>query len=248
MGAGQLYMDVTAHNVANANTGGFRASRTSFRDRIGPRLHRPVLTPEDQLPVSSGGVAPAAISRSDGQGPLIPSGSPYHLAIQGPGFFRLRAADGTIIYTRDGSFALDAEGRLATPEGALLLDDDGSPLELPRNTLEFSVSQRGEVLVETPSGSRRIGTISLAMFINPSGLQSRGRNEFTATLASGPAQMETPGSGGSGTIIQGMLEQSNVNLGTEMVNMLLAHRYTQFNARVIQTSDEMMAMANRLPS
>lgn len=247
LAAGRLQMDITAHNVANANTEGFQAAHAHFRNELYRPLTRPAVTPRDELPSAGGGVVAVATSRSTEQGPIIASPSPYHLAIEGPGYFRLRAPDGSIRYTRDGAFQPDGEGRLVSPGGEYLLDDAGRVITLPAGTRSVTVAEDGVVTAETGNGSEIVATIALAVFVNPGGLESVGNNMFVPSLSSGPAQLLQPGSG-SGRIRQGALEKANVELGVEMVNMLLAHRHAQFSARVVQTSDEMMAMANRLPS
>lgn len=248
LSSGQLQMDVVANNIANINTTAFQSRRPAFRDQMNMPLSRPIIPSTEELPTTSAGAGAAAIERDTGQGPLITTNNQYHLAIQGPGYFRVRAGDGSLRYTRAGAFSRDGSGRLVTASGAVLLLSNGSPLVLPEGTRNLTVTPDGLVLVETSSGTRELGQISIAIFNNPNGLESLGDDLYAVTLSSGPARDVRPGSEGAGELRQGMMEQSNVDLGREMVNMLLANRYTQFSARIVHTADEMMALANRLPT
>lgn len=246
MRAGSLAVDVVGHNLANVNTPGFRAGRPSFRDEVSQRLLRPALPGVDGPPQVGTGVNVVAVLPDPRQGALQTTGDPYHLAIEGSGFFRLRAPDGRIVYTRDGTFTTDAEGRLVHADGSLLLDDDNDPIELPRWAETFTVDPDGIVTVEGDGRRRVIATIGLAMFPNPSGLEALGNNLFAATPASGAEDVVEPGDDGAGVLRQGAYEMSNVDVAAEMVAMILAQRTFQLSARVVQTTDDMMALANQL--
>lgn len=248
MTAGQRQLDVSAHNLANVNTIAFRRQRAIFRDDQSPWLQRPAWPTAAGLPESGTGVRHAATLTDHHVGAIEPSDRPSDLALTGPGFFVVETPDGERLYTRNGAFMVDAEGRLVNDQGHFLLDDDGDPIDLPRGAT-LRVQQDGSVWAEFADGNRRrIADLAVATFINPAGLMPRGGSAFAATAASGPADLGRPGRAGRGLVRQGYLERSNVDLAAEMVTMLLAQRAFSFNARVVQTSDEMFALANHLPS
>ncbi|HEY8449570.1 MAG TPA: flagellar hook-basal body protein [Bacillota bacterium] len=244
--ASQLWLDITAHNLANVNTTAFRAGRPAFREERVAQLDRPVFPLAEGLP-GGAGVTVAAVLTDPSPGALEATENPHHLAITGAGFFRLRGAQGEELYTREGIFAPDAEGRLTTSDGALLLDEDDDPIKLPEWAEGFRVQPDGTVVATAADREQEVAVLGLAHFVNIGGLAALGQNRFAATAASGPAVIDRPGSEGLGIVRQGALERSNVDLASEMVSLLLAQRSFQLNARVVQTSDEMMALANRLP-
>lgn len=246
MFAGSTAIDVISHNLANVNTPGFRAGRPSFRDELSDYLLRPALADVDGLPQVGTGVNLAAVLPDPRQGALQSTGDPYHLAIEGRGFFRIRTPDGRIVYTRDGTFTTDANRRIVHGDGNFLVDDDGNPIRLPAWAETFTVAADGTVTAEGEDRRQRIAVIGLAMFANPSGLEALGDNLFAATPASGGANVVDPGDDGAGILRQGFIEGSNVEVAVEMVAMIQAQRAFQLNARVVQTSDEMMALANQL--
>jgi len=246
MFAGSTALDIVSHNLANVNTPGFRAGRPSFRDEISMRLLRPALAGVDGLPQVGTGVNLAAVLPDPRPGSLQATGDPYHLAIEGGGWFRLRTPEGGIVYTRDGTFTADADRRLVHGDGNLLIDEDGDPIALPNWAEEFTIAPDGTVTAQGCDRRQRIAVLGLAVFANPTGLEALGDNLFAATPASGGAVVVDPGTGGAGTLRQGAIEASNVDVAAEMVAMILAQRSFQLNARVVQTSDEMMALANQL--
>jgi len=172
------------------------------------------------------------------------TGNPLDLSIEGNGFFQVLLPDGTIGYTRDGSFKLSADGQLVTSDGFYLQPG----ITLPADATDINVSTDGIIAVLIPGESepQEIGQIELAKFINPSGLQAIGHNLFTASVSSGEPVLGTPSLEGLGRINQGYLEMSNVDIVEEMVNMIIAQRAYEINSKAIQTSEEMSQIANNL--
>lgn len=249
MQAKQLDLDVIANNLANVNTTGFKKSRVDFQDLMYQviRFKGTPTSPETQVPsgIEVGlGVRPAAIQKIFSQGDIYETGNPLDLVIEGDGFFQILLPDGTVAYTRDGAFKLDAQGRMVT--------SDGFPLEPPITILQgaesITIAQDGTVTVKMPGETepQEVGVIELARFINPAGLLSIGRNLYVATAASGEPQVGTPGLEGFGTLAQGFLETSNVQIVEEMVRMISAQRAYEINAKAITTADEMMSITNNM--
>jgi flagellar basal-body rod protein FlgG len=249
MEAQQLNIDVIANNLANVNTVGFKKSRADFQELFYQDLKTPGATSAEGSEIPSGiqlglGVRPVAVQKLFLQGDFANTGNSLDLVIEGDGFFQIMTPDGTIAYTRAGAFKLDSEGRI--------VNSDGYPLEpnitIPTDTLSITAGSDGKITVlqagsTTPS---EIGQIELARFINPGGLKADGRNLFTPTAASGDPLLGTPGTEGFGTINQGFLELSNVNIVEEMVNMIISQRAYEVNSKAIQTSDEMLQVTNNL--
>ncbi|HHY97496.1 MAG TPA: flagellar basal-body rod protein FlgG [Firmicutes bacterium] len=247
--AKQLNMDVIANNLANLNTAGFKKSRVDFQDLMYQNLRAPGTTVAEGAKVPSGiqvglGTRPAAIQRIFSQGDFVQTENPLDLVIEGDGFFQVLMPDGSIAYTRDGAFKMDSEGRIVT--------SDGMPIEpelvIPPDAVNITIGSDGTVSVmlagqEQPN---EIGKIEIAKFVNSAGLTSIGRNLFRSTAASGQPMVGTPGLEGFGTISQGFLEMSNVKVVEEMVNMIIAQRAYEVNSKAIQTSDDMLAIANNL--
>ncbi|NPV53847.1 MAG: flagellar basal-body rod protein FlgG [Firmicutes bacterium] len=247
--AKQLNMDVIANNLANLNTVGFKKSRVDFQDIMYQNLRTPGTTVAQGAMVPTGiqvglGTRPAAIQRVFQQGDFIQTENPLDLVIEGDGFFQVLMPDGSTAYTRDGAFKIDSEGRLVT--------SDGFPVEpeitIPPEATNITIGTDGTVSVMLAGQDQpeELGKIELARFINPAGLSSIGRNLFRNTAASGDAMIGTPGLEGFGTIAQGFLEMSNVKVVEEMVNMIIAQRAYEVNSKAIQTSDDMLAIANNL--
>jgi len=190
------------------------------------------------------GVKPAAVQKIFRQGDFVSTNNPLDIVIEGDGFFQISMPDGDIAYTRSGSFKLDSEGRI--------VNSDGYPLEpaisIPANTLDITISPDGTVSVIQPDSPTAVGVgqIELAQFINPGGLKALGKNLFKPTGSSGEATTAAPGSEGLGTLNQGFLELSNVNIVEEMVNMIVSQRAYELNSKVVQASDEMLRMANNI--
>lgn len=243
MYAQQLNVDVIAHNLANVNTTGFKKGRAEFQDLIYQNIINPGAPSDDGTQYPSGiqiglGVRPIAVAKFFTAGDLINTGNDLDLAIDGDGFFQVTLPDGTIAYTRAGNFRVDRDGRIVT--------NDGYPIEpgitVPADAIKITVGADGRVTVQQPGtvAPVEIGTIELARFINPGGLLAIGKNLFLETDASGAPTTGAPGTEGRGTIVQGFLEMSNVNVVEELANLIIAQRAFDINSRAIQTSDEML--------
>ena len=241
MEAQQLNLNNISNNLANANTTGFKRSKIEFQDLL---YQKPRTVGAD---AGGGAVLPTGIEMGNGsrvvstskvftQGELKQTGEKFDIAIQGDGFLQVQRPDGTFGYTRDGALKVDGQGRVITSDGLLVLSGFQS---VPAGTTAFSVSSTGEVSVQGASGTQNY-RIQLGRFANASGLRSLGGNIYEETPASGTAELGSPGEDGRGTIIQGFLESSNVNIVEEMVNMIQAQRAYEINSKSIQTSDEML--------
>jgi len=249
MEAQRLNLDVIANNLANANTVGFKKSRADFQDLMYQNLRTPGATSAEGLQIPSGimiglGVRPIAVQKIFTQGDFVQTGNSLDLVIEGDGFFQISLPDGTIAYTRAGAFKLDSEGRIVNSDGYLL--EPG--ITVPANTLNITIGSDGKVTVLQAGSSTpvEIGQIEIAKFANPAGLMAIGKNLFLQTDSSGEAITGIPGSEGMGTIAQGFLELSNVNIVEEMVNMIISQRAYEINSKAIQASDEMLQTINNL--
>jgi len=250
MYAQQVNIDVISNNLANVNTTGFKKSRVDFKDLFYQTLKlagTPVAGGELELPVGYQvglGVRPAAIFKIFSTEGLQETKNPLDLAIEGDGFFQVLLPDGTTAYTRDGSFKIDSDGRIVTSNGYLLYPE----ITIPDDAESITISRDGTVSVlrAGETSSEELGRIELARFINPSGLRSIGDNLYTETDASGAPITGNPGESGLGMVLQGFLETSNVNVVEEMVKMIIAQRAYEVNSRAVQTSDDMLSIANNL--
>ena len=244
MVAQQMNLDNIANNLANSSTAGFYGRRLQFSDLVYQNLVMPGAAATQQTTIAAGlqvglGTMPQASEVVQTQGNFTQTGNPLDLAIQGLGFFQVTLPDGTIAYTRAGSFHLDAQGNIVT--------SDGNPLQpnitIPANATTITIGSDGTVSV-TQTGqtaAQQVGSIQLAMFPNPGGLNSVGNNLFLQTTASGDPIVGQPGAAeGLGTLQQGMLEQSNVDIVSEFVNMIVAQRAYESNARVVTSADQML--------
>jgi len=249
MEAQNLNIDVISNNLANVNTNGFKKSRPAFQDLLYQTLRTPGATSSDGTMIPSGiqvgmGVNPVAVEKIFLQGDFSQTGNSLDAVIQGNGFFQVLMPDGTTSYTRAGSFQLDGQGRIVTP--------NGYPIEpgitIPANTTNISISSDGFVSVLLPGNTTptQIGQIQLANFINPGGLNALGSNLFQQTASSGEPTTSNPGANGLGTILQGSVEMSNVNVVEEMVDMIAAQRAYEVNSKTIQAADQMLQVANNL--
>jgi len=250
MEAQELSLDNIANNLANANTAGFRRRRVQFEDLLYQNLITPGAPNTQQTIIPAGlqvglGARSSATEVISQQGNFDMTGNPLDLAIQGGGFFQVLLPSGEIAYTRSGNFHLDNVGNVVT--------SDGNPLQpaitIPPDALTITVGTDGTVSVTTPGQQQpaQIGTIQLATFQNPGGLNSIGQNLFEATGASGDPIVGTPGGAeGLGTIQQGAVEESNVNVVEEFVNLILAQRSYEANSRVVRAADEMFQTLNGL--
>jgi flagellar basal-body rod protein FlgG len=241
--AQQTRMAVISNNLANANTTGFKAGRPVFEDLLYQNVRQvgAQSAQDSQLPtgLSLGtGVRTVATEKLFTQGSTVETGNSLHMAIQGRGFFQILMPDGTQAYTRDGSFHTDAQGQMVTSSGYVLQP----AITIPDNAQSVTIGQDGVVSVTTPGNSAptQVGSVQLADFINPSGLQPIGQNLYLESGASGAAQTGTPGLNGVGTLAQGSLESSNINVVEELVNMIEAQRTYEMNSKAISTMDNML--------
>jgi flagellar basal-body rod protein FlgG len=244
--AQQTQMTVTANNLANVATNGFKRSRAVFDDllyqnvsQVGGSTSQTTLSPTG-LQLGTG-VRVVATERSYLQGSLDNTGNPLDLAIQGRGFFQVLQPDGTIGYTRDGSFQLNAQGQVVNSSGYALQP----AVTIPTGAQTITVGTDGVVSVQLAgqSAPTTVGTIQLADFINPAGLQTVGGNLLVETASSGTATTGTPGLTGMGTLVQGSVEASNVDVVQEMVDMIETQRAYEMNSKAVQTTDQMLQFA-----
>ena len=247
--AQQTQLDVISNNLANVSTTGFKRSRAVFEDLLYQTLRQPGAQSTQQTQISSGlqigtGVRPVATERIHTQGNLQQTGNALDMAIQGNGFFQIQLPDGTTAYTRDGSLQLDNQGQLVTASGYPL-----SPaITIPADALSITIGKDGtvSVLQAGQAAPTQVGSIQLATFVNPAGLQSSGENLFLESASSGTATPNTPGSNGAGVINQNYVETSNVNVAEELVNMITTQRAYELHSRAIQTSDAMLGRLTQL--
>jgi len=250
MAAMDLQVQVIAGNIANMTTTGYKSQRAEFQDLVYEHVQRIGAQASDQgniLPVGielGSGVKTVGTPRLMTQGTLAQTGNTLDVAIQGTGWFKILMPDGTYSYTRDGSFQMDAQGRIVTAEGNLVQPT----ITVPAGSSGLTINQQGQVSV-TPAGSTTssiLGQFTLTTFINDAGLQANGDNLFTATPASGTPQDGTPGTNGAGTLLQGSLEQSNVEAVTEISNLIAAQRAYEMNSKVVSAADEMLQTTSQL--
>lgn len=239
----QTNIDVISHNLANVSTNGFKRSRAVFEDMIYQTMRQPGAQASQQSQVPSGlqlgtGARPVAAERIHVQGNLQQTGNALDLAISGNGFFQIQLPDGSLAYTRDGSFQTNSDGILVTANGDILQPQ----ITLTADLTSITVAKDGTVSATTQGTSAvtQLGTIQLNSFINPAGLQSLGDNLYAETVSSGTPNTSNPGTNGLGTINQGFVETSNVNVVEEMINMIQAQRAYEINSKSIQASDQML--------
>ncbi|MFG0316021.1 MAG: flagellar basal-body rod protein FlgG [Planctomycetota bacterium JB042] len=245
----QTNVDVISNNIANVNTNGFKRSRVNFEDLLYLRLGTAGdaangVAPPTAFEVGSG-VRAVSTTRTFTPGSLEGTQRELDVAISGDGFFQVQLPDGTIAYTRDGAFHTDSQLNLVTAEGYLV---DPS-ITIPADTQNISISPEGVVAVVTAGDTSTIqvvGQLQLTRFANPAGLSAHGSNLFLETPSSGAPTQSTPGQNGAGTLVQGYLERSNVDVVTELVNLIVAQRAYEVNSRAIRTGDEMLSQVNGL--
>jgi flagellar basal-body rod protein FlgG len=248
MNAQQANIDNIAHNLANVNTAGFKKARVEFEDMVyqQTRTAGTATSRDAEAPVgleTGLGARAVATARNFSNGNMRTTGAPLDMAIEGGGFFQVTLPGGTTGYTRAGAFHLNGQGQLVTAEGYTLEPQ----IAIPANAVNVSISKDGIVSVTLPDGPpQQVGTIELASFQNPAGLEARGGNLFAATTASGDPTTGVPGADGLGTVAQGFLEDSNVSVVEEMVNMILGQRAYEANSKVIRAADEMLQQVNNL--
>jgi flagellar basal-body rod protein FlgG len=241
--AQQTRMAVTSNNLANVNTTGFKRSRAAFEDLMYQNDRQPGAQSSQATQVPAGtmvgtGVRVVGTEKLFSQGEIVQTNNPLDIAVQGRGFLQVTMPDGTVAYTRDGSFHLNSDGQIVT--------NSGYPIEpaltVPANAQSVTIGTDGTVSVALPgqAAPAQIGTVQTADFINPAGLEPRGENLFVETASSGAPQTGTPGLNGLGTITQGSLESSNVNVVEELVNMIETQRAYEMNSKAISATDQML--------
>ena len=249
MEAQQTQLDVISNNLANASTNGFKRAHAVFEDLMYQNLRQVGANSSEQSQLPTGlqiglGVRTAATARSFAQGNLQASGNKMDAAINGNGFFVITMPDGTLAYTRDGSFQVNSQGQLVTATGLAV----SNGITIPANATSVSVAGDGTVSANIPGtvAPQSLGTIAMANFINPPGLEPRGQNLYVETTASGQPQTGTPGTNGLGSVMQGYVEMSNVNVVQELVTMIQTQRAYEMNSKAIQTSDQMLQKLGQL--
>jgi flagellar basal-body rod protein FlgG len=243
MQAQELRTEVISHNLANVSTTGFKRERAEFQDLMYETMRQPgsMNSQGNQVPTGlqvGNGVRTVATLREFHDGSLKQTDNSLDLAIEGQGFFQIQLPSGETAYTRDGSFKLDSQGRVTNSDGLLLEPQ----ITVPANTTSISVTQDGTVsaVVAGQTLPTEIGRITLASFVNPSGMNGIGRNLLLQTAASGEPVIQQPGYEATGTVSQGMLEMSNVQVVDEMVDLITTQRAYETNSKVIQAADEML--------
>ncbi len=249
MEAQQLNIDVISNNLANVNTAGYKRSRADFQELIYQDIVAPGTSSSEGAVIPSGielglGVTPVAVQKVFLQGDFVQTGNNLDMVIEGDGFFQITKPDGEVAYTRSGAFKMDSEGRIVTSDGYLLEPS----VTIPSNTKNITIGSDGKITVIQAGSTTpiEVGQIELARFINPGGLKAIGKSLFEPTASSGEATVNKPGSEGLGTINQGYIEMSNVNIVEEMVNMIISQRAYEINSKAVQASDEMLQVANSL--
>jgi flagellar basal-body rod protein FlgG len=249
MEAQQMQLDVISNNLANVSTNGFKKAHAVFEDLMYQNLRQVGSTATEQSTLPTGlqiglGVRPVATSRTFSQGSLQQSSNNLDVAIQGNGFFQITMPDGTTGYSRDGAFQLDSQGRMVNSSGLLVQGG----ITVPANATNLSIAQSGIVTATIPgtTAPQNIGTITMASFINPAGLEPKGQNIYAETIASGQPNAGTPGANGLGSLMQGFVETSNVNVVQELVTMIQTQRAYEMNSKAIQTSDQMLQKLGQL--
>jgi flagellar basal-body rod protein FlgG len=248
MEAQQMNLDVIANNLANVNTSGFKKSSIQFQEMMYDTAKAPGSSTSDSSTAPTGvqvgyGSKPVATERNFTQGNLQQTGNTYDVAIQGTGFYKLTLPDGTNAYTRDGSFLVNSDGQIVTNQGYILT---GAGTVDPKAT-NVAIGSDGTISATVNNATVKISPITISNFPNPEGLNSMGQNLYQETQASGNAiDGQTPGTNGLGTLSQGYIETSNVQVVEEMVNMIQAQRAYEINSKAIQASDDMMGMANNM--
>ena len=246
----QTQLDVITNNLANVNTTGFKRSRAVFEDLLYQNVRQPGGQSSQQTQLPSGlqlgtGVKPVAAERLFTQGNLQQTGNDKDVAIQGIGFFQILMPDGSTAYTRDGEFQLDNQGYLVTSSGYQLQPT----IQIPSDAQSLTIGSDGVVTVTQPGNpptTSNVGTIDIASFINPAGLEAKGENLYVETSASGAPITGQPTTNGLGSLNQKYVETSNVNVVEEMTNMIQAQRSYEINSKAVTTSDQMLQTLSQL--
>jgi flagellar basal-body rod protein FlgG len=249
MEAQQTQLDTIAHNLANVGSNGFKRGHVVFEDLIYQNLRQAGAASSEQTQLPTGlqvglGVRPVATSRIFSQGNLQSTTNNLDVAIKGNGFFQIQMPDGTVGYTRDGSFQVDPNGQLVTNSGYVVQPG----ITIPANAQSVTIAQDGTVTASMPgqAAPQNIGQLQLASFVNPAGLDPLGSNLFAETAASGGPSTGSPQSNGLGALQQGYVETSNVNVVEELVSMIQTQRAYEMNSKAIQTSDQMLQKLSQI--
>ena len=249
MEAQQTQLDTISNNLANASTNGYKRAHAVFEDLMYQNLRQAGANSSEQTTLPTGlqaglGTRAVATARSFTQGNLQQSSNPLDIAIRGNGFFEVQMPDGTTGYTRDGSFQVSATGQLVTNNGYTV----NPGITIPVNAQSVTVGNDGTVTVQLPGQAtpQSVGTIQIANFVNPAGLEPKGQNLFAETAASGTPNAGTPGQNGLGSLQQGFVETSNVNVVEELVQMIQTQRAYELNSKAIQTSDQMLQRLSQI--
>lgn len=250
MQAQQTNMDVTANNLANASTAGFKRSRAEFEDLLYQTQKEPGAASGANSVSPTGvqvglGVKTAAVQKDMNMiGSAVQTKRPLDVMIEGQGFFTTLSADGQVGYTRDGQFKLDTQGRITDKNGNVLQPE----IVIPASSNQIEIAPNGEVRVASAENdqARQVGQIDIVNFVNPAGLKSIGKNLYIQTSASGQPITSRPGLQGTGYLAQGQFESSNVNIVDEMVNMISAQRSYESNSKAIMAADQMLQTVNNL--
>ena len=245
--AQQTRMQVVSHNLANVNTTAFKRSRAEFEDLLYQNVRQVGAQSSQDTTLPSGlmlgtGVRTVAVMKNFNQGNVIQTDNSLDMAIDGRGFFQVLMPDGSLAYTRDGSFELNEQGQVVTSNGYLL----EPAVTIPANTQSITIATDGVISALTAGQvtPTQVGTLQLADFINPAGLQPIGENFYKESVASGNPQVGNPRANGLGSLAQGALESSNVNVVEELVNMIETQRAYEMNSKAIATADQMLEYVN----
>lgn len=242
-----MNLDVISNNLANVNTTGFKKSKIEFQDLLYQSTRSAGAEQGNGIQLPTGlqignGSKPVATTRVFTNGDLTQTGERLDIAIQGDGFFEVQLADGSKAYTRDGAFKTTADGRVTTSDG-LVVQSGFQPI--PVGTTQVTISSDGQVTLNGANGAQSF-RVQLVRFTNPAGLEAAGKNLYKESPASGAAELGNPSENGFGELAQGYLEMSNVKVVEEMVNLIIAQRAYEVNAKAVQASDEMMSLSNNL--
>ncbi|MBK9220185.1 MAG: flagellar basal-body rod protein FlgG [Uliginosibacterium sp.] len=247
--AQQTQLDVISNNLANVSTNGYKRARTVFEDLLYQTIRQPGAQSSQSTQIPSGlmigtGVRPVATEKIHTQGNPQLTGNDLDVAINGLGYFQVQMPDGTTSYTRDGSFQLDAQGQLVTSSGYPVQP----AITVPAGAQSVTIGKDGTVSVvqQGQAAATQIGTLQVATFVNPAGLQSIGENMYLETASSGNATPVTPGTNGAGVLNQKYVETSNVNVAEELVTMIQTQRAYEINSRVVTTADQMLSKLAQL--
>ncbi len=249
MEAQRINLDVISNNLANVNTTGYKKSRADFQELMYQSIKTAGATSADGTIIPTGiqvglGVKPAAVQKIFQQGDFVSTGNSLDMVIEGHGFFQIATPDGETAYTRAGTFKLDNAGNIVNSDGYAMEPS----ITIPSNALEITINPDGTVSVLQAGNNTpvEVGQITTAQFINPGGLKAIGKNLFLPTGSSGDAITGNPGLEGRGSINQGFIELSNVNVVEEMVNMIVSQRAYELNSKVVKSADDMLSIANNI--